>query len=397
MDVDAMLHEPPQYAQLSEVADLSDALRLVAAQLREALAFAPGEFGSTESPSQGSPLNELGASAVSRSEPEQERAPTMPTPVDEKLSRSAMDAMRASLPSMGDDIAVPPAARARGVKALPLTVHAEQRRRVAVLVANMTGTHSLALEGDVPTFVRAHARLLCILTDSVHGSKGFASFVGDRVTASWNTARPAVLHSSFACGCALLMFRRADERPAADSSQLGVRVAVCSGRAVCGVLGTETIRAYTVIGDCVTRAFALVTHCRALGVRALVDEEVHAKAGDAYALRFADAVIFHQICAASASFREHYPGCRELQLLYELLGEDNPDSPQRDEWMYRCGTQAETPYDVGVDALLKGDFSKATRLLQPLAHRGLHQEPDPVVTRLLGFAMDKVPPPFAVL
>lgn len=166
-----------------------------------------------------------------------------------------------------------------------------------------------------------------VVTAAVHGGGGIVDkYLGDGVLALFNA--PALLpdHAARACLVALDVQRRlADLAPSRAMRRLpplAAHIALHTGEAVVGNIGTAERFAYTALGDAVNLASRLESLSKVYGVSVLATESVRRAAGARFAWRAVDrAAVYGRKAAVN---------------LFELLGEETalPEETRRERDLF---------------------------------------------------------------
>ena len=190
------------------------------------------------------------------------------------------------------------------------------------------------------------------------------ALLGEKVVLSFNTATDNASHQHSANLTALFL---------ANSTQNNghVSVGVACGKVLCGTLGCESLRNYSVCGEPVCRATTLEKMALVLKVSILADQEIRRSCIDLMVFRFADSI--------ASSTSEGPP-----ESIFQLLANKAFNSK---EWMYY-----ETPYDQGAEYLLAGDYVRAEASFTKYL---LASPNDDNAIRLMSFAQAKKPPPYS--
>lgn len=153
-----------------------------------------------------------------------------------------------------------------------------------------------------------------VVTAAVHGGGGVVDkYLGDGVLALFNAPNCLPDHAARACLVALDVQRRlADLAPSRAMRRLpplAARIALHTGEAVVGNIGTTERFAYTALGDAVNLTSRLESLSKVYGVSILATESVRRAAGARFAWRAVDrAAVYGRQAAVD---------------LFELLGEES--------------------------------------------------------------------------
>ena len=129
-------------------------------------------------------------------------------------------------------------------KATNLGISGLRSKKVTCLCVNVTNFRSLVNDPDVTA---KHATLFTRIQYLIKGSKGVPEpFQGDRLMASFNgsyaVASSLALERGLSTACALAAI------PAVDGA--AVVCGVSSSEAMCGIMGTDSMRAHSILGSC---------------------------------------------------------------------------------------------------------------------------------------------------
>jgi len=143
----------------------------------------------------------------------------------------------------------------------PQDTLAPQKKQITVLFADITGFTQLSKQLSTEKLAEITRQVLTILTEQVHRHQGTVDkYIGDAVMAFWNAPVEQPDHACRAMRCALSMQRALAEWNARnpDQSPVRIHIAVHTGEAMVGDLGTHYRHTYTAIGDTVNRAARLL-------------------------------------------------------------------------------------------------------------------------------------------
>eukprot|EP01012_Entosiphon_sulcatum_P059321 TRINITY_DN836_c0_g1_i3.p1 TRINITY_DN836_c0_g1~~TRINITY_DN836_c0_g1_i3.p1 ORF type:complete len:703 (-),score=104.12 TRINITY_DN836_c0_g1_i3:60-2168(-) len=249
-----------------------------------------------------------------------------------------------------------------------------KRRAVTVLVADITGFHNLVQGTDTDHLLAYHAAYVGSLKESVERVKGVINSIsGDHVLCSWNACTAVGNHSALACQAALEIQRELskDEN---SSVSLRVAVAVASGAARVGNMGTDKKIDFMVVSPVVHLAFAMCKLNKQLATNVLIENSCWSNCCATFQAEL--------VTALQPAMRE-WPGLQstaDATNIFELKGQRvlNDD----DEWMYTLeqGKKEDpyTSYNAGVAAFFLGQWEEAHTLLsgfsekQPTHSRAQH-------------------------
>ena len=205
----------------------------------------------------------------------------------------------------------PSSETARNMGAARLGISALTSSQVVVLSSNVVGFRKAYSPATLP---ETHAEYLEKVLACVQTRKGVAEpFCGDRVTVSWNGSIPSAFHTS-----QLRATEAALQIAAVSFAQCKTVVGVTGGQALCGVLGTHSMRRYSLIGDIVGKAAVLMNLNKFFNSTILIDETLHDMVGYSVDLLFKD-----RLARAKS---------RKRMKVWEVTGMKNV---QEDEWMYQ--------------------------------------------------------------
>lgn len=166
-----------------------------------------------------------------------------------------------------------------------------------------------------------------IITAAVHGAGGTVDkYLGDGVLALFNAPNNLADHAARACAAALDAQRRLAEiapgRAMRRLPSLAARIALHTGEAVVGNIGTPERFAYTALGDPVNLASRIESLNKVYGTSILATALTRKAAGPRFAWRTVDRVAVY--------------GRSAVVDLFELLGEEAtlPDDARRERDLY---------------------------------------------------------------
>eukprot|EP00659_Diplonema_papillatum_P023439 gene23439-biopygen5520 len=156
------------------------------------------------------------------------------------------------------------------------------RRTVSIVALNLRGLHGLlescALGSDTKklgdndsrsNIVSLQRSLLSVTVQSVGNSKGIVDFfMGDHVACSWNASRPCVSHRNMSVLAAY------EIGVGLQKTNVMTHCGVSSGEALCGNVGTETLRRYNIVGQVYSLAHTIVSVARDWEIKLLIDTTV---------------------------------------------------------------------------------------------------------------------------
>ena len=167
---------------------------------------------------------------------------------------------------------------------------APEKREVTVLFADLQGFTALSDRLDPAVLVRMLNGYLRAMSRAIAAHRGHvAKFMGDGIMAIFGAPEPNPWHARDAVAAALEM-RRAlaaynAELRASELPELAFGLGIHRGVAVAGVIGSDQLLEFTVIGDTVNVASRIESATRTHGVDILVSEAVKQKLDDRVRLR----------------------------------------------------------------------------------------------------------------
>ncbi len=166
-----------------------------------------------------------------------------------------------------DDIAAKGAARSA------------QRREVTVLFADLQGFTSLSEHLDASVLVAVLNRYFTAMSVAIHEHHGHVSkFIGDGVMALFGAVSDNPWQARDGVQAAIAMQQAADhlnaELVAEGLPKLSVGIGLHKGEVVAGILGSEQLMEFTVIGDVVNVAARVESLTRTHGAEILITQAV---------------------------------------------------------------------------------------------------------------------------
>ncbi|KAJ9466846.1 hypothetical protein DIPPA_01972 [Diplonema papillatum] len=192
-------------------------------------------------------------------------------------------------------------------------------RAVTLLAVNLADSLSLVGKSKNPQAFRdAQRTLLNASLRAAQEARGLVeSFMGDRITSSWNASRTCVAHRDRAVSAACAV----TEAMRTSTSRVTVHCAVASGEAWCGNMGTETFMRYNFVGAVYSFAHDLVRVATDWRMPILIDSRVQRDVAMSYTTRVVlEPVVFPK------------RGDEKLTVLWEVTGANTGDLGE--EWMY---------------------------------------------------------------
>ena len=152
-----------------------------------------------------------------------------------------------------------------------------RRRLVTVLFSDLRGFTSMSENRQPEEIVEQLNQYFSAMVTIVFDHHGtIDKFVGDMIMALFNTPLPDEDHADHAVQCAIAMHRKLLEMNkhwvASGSPPLRQGIGINSGEMVAGIVGAETIRSYTVIGDNVNLGARLESLCKEYKADIIISE-----------------------------------------------------------------------------------------------------------------------------
>ncbi|KAJ9452770.1 hypothetical protein DIPPA_04711 [Diplonema papillatum] len=164
------------------------------------------------------------------------------------------------------------------------------RRTVSIVALNVRGLHGLmalrtwdndtmrvADNDSMKDIASLQRSLLSLTVQSVSNAKGIVDFfMGDHVACSWNASRLCISHrymsvlAAYEIGVGL------------QKTNVITHCGIASGEALCGNVGTETLRRYNIVGQVYSLAHTIVSVARDWEIRLLIDTTVATDVKTAY-------------------------------------------------------------------------------------------------------------------
>jgi class 3 adenylate cyclase/TolB-like protein len=193
-------------------------------------------------------------------------------------------------------LSAPPPARSGGPE------YSASVQEITVLLTDMEGFRGLPERLGVDT-VPFMSEYFDLISHQIHTHGGtIEKFVGDTVIAFWNAPE----HAANACRAAVACQRALQKRTHVSGNALKARIAINSGTAVVGTVGSSTQRSFTIMGETLNIAVVLERASMRYGVKIIIGEETWRLASKYIHVRELDGL---SVQGRSA----------ELQI-YELLG-----------------------------------------------------------------------------
>eukprot|EP01065_Artemidia_motanka_P032117 TRINITY_DN3916_c0_g1_i1.p1 TRINITY_DN3916_c0_g1~~TRINITY_DN3916_c0_g1_i1.p1 ORF type:complete len:542 (+),score=112.01 TRINITY_DN3916_c0_g1_i1:176-1627(+) len=174
---------------------------------------------------------------------------------------------------------------------VPHCTGALQHRTASLGVINVVGYRRFVRENGERAVAAFHDEYLQEISAKATSSKGIVDlFVGDRVSLSFNAMRQCGQHRSVAVNVMLYL---TVECPVARTTSLSGGAA--TGSALCGSLGTQGMRRFSVIGNVATVAALYERVCVQHGAVLLVDDSLRVDTEERYCYRLLECVIFPKL------------------------------------------------------------------------------------------------------
>lgn len=150
-------------------------------------------------------------------------------------------------------------------------------RAITVMFADLSGFTALSERLPAEGLLQTANAYLAIMADEVEAGGGYVDkFIGDSVMAIWNAPRADPDHAMHAVQTAQRMLARvgahAESELAAGRPAMAVKIAIHSGEAVVGNVGSKSRLNYTAVGRTVNVAARLERAGEAFGAQIVVSE-----------------------------------------------------------------------------------------------------------------------------
>ena len=213
-------------------------------------------------------------------------------------------------------------------------------KRATALVVNSKGT----LE-DMAAFPAHFATVLVTVLQETNSRRGLVDvFLGDRIFASFNTCRPCCTHPVAATGAAKAAFPLLHD----------VNMGIATGHALCGDVGCQDLRRFSVLGRLPLLSNAMERAGRALGCHIVCNNDTKV-----------DAVHEHEMCLlprllrlvkVSAAQEDTFVDVVTATALFSVTPTVKGEKVREEEWMYQLAdSQQADAHDAVVRAFLKGE------------------------------------------
>ena len=165
-----------------------------------------------------------------------------------------------------------------------------ERRDITIMFADLSGFTALSEKVSAEKLTQVTNDYFSAIVREVEAAGGYVDkFIGDCVMAFWGAPGDDEKHAIRAVRAALEILRVVDEKKIeaeqAGEPVLGVKVAINTGEAIVGNVGTETRLNYTAVGRPVNIAARIEGLLSAQGTDLLLGEETASRIGGEIALR----------------------------------------------------------------------------------------------------------------
>lgn len=162
-----------------------------------------------------------------------------------------------------------------------------QRTTVTVLFSDLRGFTSMSEDRRPEEIVAQLNDYFSAMVEIVFEHRGTVDkFVGDMIMALFNTPLPDENHADHAVQCAIAMNRKLMEMNKTWESRgdppLHQGIGINSGEMVAGIVGADTVRSYTVIGDNVNLGARLESLCKEYKAEIIISEFTRALLREQY-------------------------------------------------------------------------------------------------------------------
>jgi adenylate cyclase len=257
-----------------------------------------------------------------------------------------------------------------------------ERRELTIFFSDIEGFTSVSNEKDPAVVVDVLRDYLSQMTTLVLDRGGHVDkYLGDGLMAFWGAPVATPNDAESACGAAMLMQARFDEKRVEWEKKCGrklvLRAGLETGDTVVGEMGTLHRVNYTVMGEPVATAARLEALAKRYGVRTLVGETLVEEAKDAYLFRPLDIVrmgregqpihIFELLAPLSApgfewvrDYEAAYLAWRERRFTdavtaFQALATARPDDAVVARYVARCAAFVTSAPAANWDGIYDGD------------------------------------------
>ena len=213
--------------------------------------------------------------------------------------------------------------------------------RATLLTLNIKDTLH-RLEEDSARFSDLFTTLLLKMLQATDLRRGMVDvFVGDRIHCSFNTSKQCAPHATSALHAATLLLRGDDNNIAPH-----VNMGVATGKVLCGDMGCEVMRRFSMVGTLARDVNVLARAGRVLGCSVLCNR-----------LCFSDGECEHQLRLIPCKI-ELAAGC-DAEVVAELVvPKGGRAASVVEEWMYVVGGKKDwEDYNLAVRSFMRGECS----------------------------------------
>eukprot|EP00754_Rhynchopus_humris_P049960 Rhum_TRINITY_DN8671_c0_g1::Rhum_TRINITY_DN8671_c0_g1_i1::g.29296::m.29296 len=165
-----------------------------------------------------------------------------------------------------------------GSHAANAVVQRPRTSRVTLVQTNLHDTLRMC-DAGVSVIEKTFEAMISKAVEVFHSSRGIVDlFLGDRIFASFNASRPCVRHATSGVAASKAFYEVLEGPPVGN-------IAVVSGSALCGDLGSEHMRRYTIMGRLPLVAFGMERIGRELGVPVVCNTDCQRDACSEHAMR----------------------------------------------------------------------------------------------------------------
>ena len=165
-----------------------------------------------------------------------------------------------------------------GSHAANAVVQRPRTSRVTLVQTNLHDTLRMC-DAGVSVIEKTFEEMISKAVEVFDASRGIVDlFLGDRIFASFNASRPCVRHATSGIAASKAFYEVLEGPPVGN-------IAVVSGSALCGDLGSEHMRRYTIMGRLPLVAFGMERIGRELGLPVVCNTDCQRDAATEHALR----------------------------------------------------------------------------------------------------------------
>ena len=224
-----------------------------------------------------------------------------------------------------------------------------QKVQVSVLFSDIVGFTSISENLEPTKLVAILNEYFTGMTDLILKREGFIDkFIGDAIMGCWGIPLPDKKHAEHACFSALeqqeALVKMAPKLKEKYNLAIKVRMGIASGEASAALIGSETRKSYTVMGDTVNLAARLEPICKDYEVSIIICEDTYRQVKGSF-----------EVCCLD---KIRVKGRDQAIFIYELIGlkgKVDPSIVKRKELFERA-----------LDFYWKKDWKKALVILDPL-------------------------------